>query len=222
MLGLMGMFFLLQLIGLIRHDADHEHDVDHDHDVDHEHDVDGDGDADGDHDGEHAGGGGVLAFFGIGRVPFMVVWVTLFLFMGFSGLFASRVAYANLGDFGVLVFLLILAGAFLVGLLGVRLFSRLAARLVDTGGKGATAKHELSGKQGVVASARLDHSFGEVRVQDSAGSEMIVHARLDKDEAELARGAKVVLIDYDAQKGLFWVTAVPEVGIGGADDSPRT
>ena len=213
MLGLVAAFFLLQIIGLIGDAGDH--DVDHDHDVDVDGgDADADADADGDHgsggDG-HAGMGEVLAFFGIGRVPFMVVWVTLFLFTGFVGLFVNRVVYANHGGLGVGAFLLVLLGALVIGLIAVRLFARLAAKLVDVGGKGSTTKHELAGKQGVVASATLDASFGEVRVHDGT-SEQIVHARLGKGEAELARGARVVLIEYDAEKGYFWVTVSPEVG----------
>ncbi|MCC6994322.1 MAG: DUF1449 family protein [Deltaproteobacteria bacterium] len=211
MLGLVAAFFLLQIIGLIGDAGDH--DVDHDHDVDA---GGGDADADADADADHGGGGHagmseVLAFFGIGRVPFMVVWVTLFLFTGFVGLFTNRVVYANRGGLGAGAFLLVLLGALLIGLVAVRLFARLAAKLVDVGGKGSTSKHELAGKQGVVASATLDTSFGEVRVHDGT-SEQIVHARLGKGEAVLSRGARVVLIEYDAEKGYFWVTVSPEVG----------
>ncbi len=218
MLGLVAAFFLLQIIGLIGDAGDH--DIDHDHDVDVDGGGGGDADADADADahadhgsggGSHAGMSEVLAFFGIGRVPFMVVWVTLFLFTGFVGLFTNRVVYANRGGLGAGAFLLVLLGALIIGLIAVRLFARLAAKLVDVGGKGATAKHELAGKQGVVASATLDSSFGEVRVHDGT-SEQIVHARLGKDEAVLARGARVVLIEYDAEKGYFWVTVSPEVG----------
>jgi hypothetical protein len=204
MLGLVGVFFVLQLVGLAGHDADHDLDADHDVDADADHDADADG-----------GGGGwheVLGFFGVGHVPFMVVWVTLFIFTGFAGVFFNRVMFVRaLGDYPGWFFAVSLAAALVVGLTAVRLFSRVAGRLVDVGGKGATAKRELAGKLGIVASAQVDQSFGEVRVQDGRGNEILVHGRLAEGEPPSVRGAKVVLVDYDADKGLFWVTACPEL-----------
>jgi hypothetical protein len=93
----------------------------------------------------------------------------------------------------------------------VRIFSRLAARLVDVGGRGATAKHELTGKIGVVASPVLDSRFGEIRVQDDRGNELLLHGCLRAGEAPLSHGANVVLVSYDADKQLFWVSACPEI-----------
>jgi membrane protein implicated in regulation of membrane protease activity len=208
MLGLVGVFFLLQVIGLATHgdsdvDADGgDADADADHDADH----------DGDHDADHDAGGlwqGVISFFGIGRVPFMVVWVTFFIFAGFSGLTWNRVVSAG-GSYPTWAFVAAMVIAIVVGALGVRLFSRLAAKLVDVGGRGSVKKHELCGKVGVVASATVDDKFGEVRVRDDRGNEMLIHGRLQPGEAALKRGDKLVLVDYDADKELFWVAAVPE------------
>jgi Protein of unknown function (DUF1449) len=213
MLGLVGVFFLLQVIGIVAHgdsdvdadggDADADHDVDHDADADHDHDADHDGDG----DGVLAG---VLSFFGIGRVPFMVVWVTFFIFAGFAGLTWNRVIAAR-GVYPTWAFVAALAIALVVGAIGVRLFSRLAARFVDVGGRGSVKKHELCGKVGVVASATVDDKFGEIRVRDDRGNEMLIHGRLQAGEAPLKRGDKIVLVDFDAEKELFWVAAVPEL-----------
>ena len=105
MLGLVGAFFVLQVIGLVGHDADVDHDADIDHDVD--------ADADAEHDvgGTTAGFHEVLAFFGLGRVPFMVIWLTLCIFTGFSGLFLNRVTFAHNGDVSVGMFFAVLAVA---------------------------------------------------------------------------------------------------------------
>jgi hypothetical protein len=208
MLGLCGVFFVLQAIGILGAHA--EHDVDADHDVHVDHDADADGDA---------GGGGVtaawhetLAFLGVGRVPFMVVWVTMFLFAGFSGIFVNRVLFVRAeGAYRDWWFALVLLAALLVGLVAVRFFSRLAARLVDVGGRGATAKHELAGKIGVVASAVLDSRYGEIRVHDDRGNELLLHGCVPTGEAPIAHGAKVVLVSYDGDKQLFWAAAVPEI-----------
>jgi len=51
-----------------------------------DHDVDADQEAGGDHELGGAGFGwhDALSFFGVGRVPLMVVWVTFFIFAGFN------------------------------------------------------------------------------------------------------------------------------------------
>ena len=210
MLGLCGVFFVLQAIGILGAHA--EHDVDADHDVNVDHDADADADAE-------AGGGGAtaawheaLTFLGVGRVPFMVVWVTMFLFAGFSGIFVNRVLFVRAsGAYQGWWFVLVLMAAFVVGLIAVRIFSRLAARLVDVGGRGATAKHELAGKIGVVASPVLDSRHGEIRVHDDRGNELLLHGCVPAGEAPIAHGAKVVLVSYDGDKQLFWAAACPEI-----------
>lgn len=195
MLGLVVVFFVLQVVGLLGHHGDGDVHHEHEHEHEHEHDAEGDG---------H----GMLSWLGVGRVPFMVVWVTGFIFGGFTGLIVNRLFFLN-GPYPTWAFAVALAAALVVGIIGVRLFSRLAAKLVDTGGRGATAKHELAGKQGVVASAHLDGEFGEVRVHDAGGNELLIHARLGPGEPALARGAKVVLVEFDTEKELFWATASP-------------
>ena len=194
MLGLVAVFFVLQLIGLVGHHGDH----DVDHHVDH------------DHDHEHDGGGSLLAFFGVGRVPFMVVWVSLFLVGGFVGLFVNRFFYLeNDTRYPVWAFAVAVTLSLVFGLAATALAARLAGKLVDTGGRGATSKAELAGKQGTVASANLDEKFGEVRVADDRGNEILVHARLGAGETPLVRGARIVLVDYDPNLDLFWATASP-------------
>jgi hypothetical protein len=207
MLGLVVVFALLQAIGLAGHDADA--DVDHDVDVDADADADTDADADADADA-HADGMGwhdVLSFFGIGRVPFMVVWVALFLFGGIAGIVLNSALYTRTeGVYPAWGFPVSLAGSLAIGLACVRIFSRVAARFVDTGGRGASTKHELAGKTGTVASALLDAKFGEIRVRDDRGNELLVHAKLGVGDAPLGRGAEVILVDYDPGTELFSAT----------------
>lgn len=210
MLGLCAVFFVLQAIGILGAHA--EHDVDAEHDVQVDHDADADVDADADGGGMTAAWHEALAFLGVGRVPFMVVWVTMFLFAGFSGIFVNRVLFVRAsGAYQGWWFVLVLLAAFVVGLIAVRIFSRLAARLVDVGGRGATAKHELAGKIGVVASPVLDSRHGEIRVHDDRGNELLLHGCVPAGEAPIAHGAKVVLVSYDGDKQLFWAAACPEI-----------
>jgi membrane protein implicated in regulation of membrane protease activity len=153
-----------------------------------------------------------LSFLGVGRVPFMVIWVTLFLFTGFAGLFVNRVLFVRAaGAYAGWWLVPVLAGALFVGVLAVRLFSRVAARFVDVGGHGATAKHELTGKIGQVASPMIDGRHGEIRVHDDRGNELLVHGCLRAGDAALRHGTRVILVSYDAGTQLFWASACPEI-----------
>jgi hypothetical protein len=212
MLGLVAVFFVLQMVGMFGGDHDADGDVDHDGDVHHDADVDHDTDADHDADADHAfGWQGALSYFGVGRVPLMVVWVTFCIFAGFTGIFVnSSIFVHHAGDFPTWGFGASSGASLGAGLVAVRLFSRAAARFVDVGGHGATKKHELSGKSGIVASRLLDQQFGEVRVKDARGNELLLHGRLHGAERALERGEKVVLVDYDQDRELFWVTKSPE------------
>lgn len=198
MLGLVAVFLVLQLLGLLgggHADADLPTEADLDTDLAH---------------GPHAeGGGSVLSFFGVGRAPLMVVWVTFCLFAGFAGIAFNRWIYeSGQGQYPGWAFPVSLLLSCVAGLAAMRLFSGLAARLIDMGGRGSTKKHELAGQLGVVASAQLDARFGEIRVQDPRGNELLVHARLDAGDAALKRGDRVVLVDYDAERGLFRASAL--------------
>jgi hypothetical protein len=198
MLGLVAVFFGIQAFGLAAHgDSGVDHDVDADADADA--DADHDADADADHEG----------IFGAARVPFMVRWLTLFIFAGFTGLFINRVLQVKTGHYRPWFFLPSLMTALTTGIFAVRLVSRQVAKLVDTGGGGSSKRRELAGLIGVVASPQLDESFGEVRVQDGRGNEIIVHGQLAANEKVLEQGSKVVLIELQ-QSGLFQVAALKE------------
>ena len=197
MLGLVAVFLVLQLFGLLgggHADVDLPAEADLDVDLAH---------------GLHSEGGGVLSYFGVGRAPLMVVWVTFCLFAGFTGIAFNRWIYERWeGQYPGWAFPVSLVFSCVAGLVAMRLFSGLAARLIDMGGRGSTKKHELAGQLGVVASAQLDARFGEIRVQDARGNELLIHARLDAGDAVLKRGDRVVLVDYDAERGLFRASAL--------------
>src|SRR5262249_53613371 len=131
MLGLAGVYFALQAVGVLADAASSDSDVAHevDHDVDH----DLDHDADHESDQEHA----LAEFLGVSRVPFMVVWLTLFIFAGFTGLFLNRVLQVRTGGYAGWFLPLSLLRSLGVGLFSVR-FAAVAVRmLVDTAGRGA-------------------------------------------------------------------------------------
>jgi hypothetical protein len=251
MLGLCAVFVILQAVGLLGTDSEHELDGDLEEDLALEgHDVaspelgsdldvapsidnalDGDlcsapdgaldNDPDNDLDvpqaittAEHGAGDfwhELVGFLGVGRVPFMVVWVSLFLCSGFAGIFLNRSLFVLSHGYSGWWFVPVQALALGVGVLGARLAARIAARFVDVGGHGATKKHELTGRLGVVASAVCNDRFGEIRVNDARGNELLVHGRLPAGDAPLSRSASVVLVDFDPDQELFSVAACPEL-----------
>ena len=209
MLGLVAVFFALQAVGFAAHATGSEHDADLSHvDTDGDHDVDADADHDADPDADD--GHGIASFLGLGRVPFMVVWLTLFIFTGFSGIFVNRVLQVRAGEYRPWFFPLSLLVSLGAGLVSVRFAAKGVAKLVDTGGRGAAARRELSGCVGVVASPVLDGQFGEIRVRDWQGNELIVHGRLGAGDGPLKQGDRVVLLELENESGLFHVAALRE------------
>jgi hypothetical protein len=212
MLGLVAVYFGMQAFGLAAHTGDADADADVDHELEHDldHDVDHDldhADHDSDNDGESHG---FAAALGVGRVPFMVLWLTLFIFTGFTGLFVNRLVQVRAGEYPPWFFLVSLLLSLGAGVVSVRFAARAVSRLVDTGGRGAAARRELAGAVGVVASPLLDEKFGEIRVHDPRGNELIVHGHLQASEAALRQGDKVVLVELENDSGLFQVAALKE------------
>jgi len=213
MLGLVGVFFGLQLFGFAAgHDGDADAEGGPDHDVEHdlEHDLDGDADHDGeaDHGADQSSGSalhGLAAFLGVGRVPFLVVWLTLFIFAGFTGLFVNRVLFVKAGGaYPFWGFPLSMLASLLVGAVATRMAAKQVAKLVDVGGKGSSRRRELEGRWGVVASPRCDAEFGEVRVKGENGQELLVHGKLSEGPA-LQQGEKVLLVEFDPKTELYLI-----------------
>jgi len=57
----------------------------------------------------------------------------------------------------------------------------------------------------------FDEKFGEIRVKDADGNEMIVFGRIQAGDKTPRQGERVVLVDYDAEKDLFWVAQSPDI-----------
>ena len=140
----------------------------------------------------------------------MVVWLTLFIFAGFTGLFVNRVLQVRSGGYPGWFFPISLLLSLLAGGVSVRFAARAVHKLVDTGGRGASRKTELAGAIGVVASPLLDAHFGEIRVRDPRGNELIVHGQLGEGESTLKQGERVVLVELRQESGLFTVAALKE------------
>jgi len=145
----------------------------------------------------------------VGRVPFMVVWLTLFIFTGSAALFFNRVLQVRTDGYPAWFFPLSLLPALAIGLAAVKFVARAVAKLVTSeGAEPRPARAERSRRRGC-----QPHAGRQVRRgarPRSRGNELIVHGHLAEDDGKLKQGDKVVLIELDNESGLFHVAALKE------------
>ena len=196
-------------------------DVGH-HGADGGHDGAGDGDADGDGDGDAQGHGGVLtalAGVSIRRVPMTVALSTTiivaWLLCALSELTLATPA-RTMGvpalAFDVVALVLSLVLALRVAGVAVRPLAPLFAA------RHATRKEALVGRLAEVSTARLDGRFGQVLVGDG-GAGLLLDARYEGDAA-LRKGDRVVVTQWDAERGVAHVEPIDRV-TGVRAEAPR-
>ena len=181
-------------------DADVDIDVDADFDLNSETLVDLDADADADSEGSGLGALQVLAWFGIGRTPLVLLLAMDFTLWGFAG-WVLNVAIADglqrspTGGLAVFVFFTSLAFALVVG----GWLSRPIGKIFAAFGEDASSDR-LVGCLGTVTSAFVPFEgsgkIGQVDVKDAAANLVTVSAKLpDWANITLRRGAKVLVIE---------------------------
>lgn len=234
------LFMLLQFVGFgldqlgAEHDVDAsgDGDLDADHDLDLDHDADADADADADHDLDHdadhdladshahdhhtveADGPGVftaiLAWFNVGRAPFMVILETLFLAFGVFGVFGTTYLRRSEGLTGWPAVGLSAASALVIAAIAAKLVSGAFARYLPTFETKRTTARSLVGATAEVASAAVDEQGGRAAARDAVGDLYTVFCRTAPGAPPVARGAKVELIGYDAESDRYTVKPLGE------------
>ena len=148
--------------------------------------------------GSSARSPGLLAFFGLGRVPAPLVWGSTLLGWGLFGFWGTQF-WQSLPHFSVSfvppAFLTALAGAFVTEKVTVE----TAARLLPRDETYATSGVDLCGQTGTVAFP-IDASRGRANVYDAHGSLHDMAARTAPGQATIMRGRRVLVVDYDAAK----------------------
>ena len=199
-------------------DADVDFDVDADVDLDVDADVDVDVDADIDADtgvSTDAGSGvsgnifaDVLGFLNIGRVPFMVVVMTLFTTWSFTGLIVNEILDVNAAS--GLFFWISCSAALVCSILGTRYLSLTLSKIFPESDPPTKDLH-LLGLQGRVVSGQITSTFGTARVQVPDGHTLTVKCRVKQDEPNPVKGDTVILIGYDPEKRIFDVKSIDAV-----------
>lgn len=186
-------------------DADMDIDVDADVDIDADMDIDADVDADVDADidadtGAHAPSfGDVFGFLNVGRVPLMVVLMSLFGTWGITGLIAN--AFLNVPEKPEWVWISC-AIAFFFCIVCTRYISLGLSKLFPESERAVSDIH-LLGLSGRVISGQITATFGTARVQVPDGPELTVSCRAKSDETTPVKGDTVILVNYDHTKRIF-------------------
>ena len=182
-------------------DVDMDADIDIDADVDLDVDADVDVDADTDvHTSAHGSAfGDMFGFLNVGRVPLMIVLMSLFVTWGISGLIAN--AFLNIPENPHWVWISCII-AFFCCFLGTRYISIGLSKLFPESEKAISDIH-LLGLSGRVISGQITTTFGTARVRVPDGPELTVSCRAEPDEATPVKGDTVILINYDRTKRIF-------------------
>ena len=186
-------------------DIDADMDIDADVDIDIDTDVDVDVDADIDADvAVDAGGqsfsfGDVFGFLNVGRVPLMIVLMSLFGTWGMTGLIANAVLNVPENPQWVWISCVI---AFFCCFVCTRYISLALSKLFPESERAVSDVH-LLGLSGRVISGQITTTFGTARVQVPDGPELTVSCRAKSDEAIPVKGDTVILVNYDRTKRIF-------------------
>ena len=184
-------------------DVDTDVDMDADLDMDADVDIDADADVDTDmdtHTGTHGSPfGDVFGFLNVGRVPLMIVLMSLFVTWGISGLIANTFLNIPVTPYRVWISCII---AFFCCFLGTRYLSIALSKLFPESEK-AINDVQLLGLSGRVISGQITTTFGTARVQVPDGPELTVSCRTKSNEATPVKGDTVILINYDPAKRIF-------------------
>ena len=175
-------------------------------------DVDADGDFDVDADTGVVADSGtssnsfvdVLGFLNVGRVPFMIVVMTLFTTWGSTGLMANELLKVKNTPSMFWISCMI---ALVCGVLGTRYLSLTLSKVFPESDP-ATKDLHLLGLQGRVISGQITETFGTARVQAPDGHTLTVRCRVKQDESNPVKGDTVILVNYDSDKRIFDVKPI--------------
>lgn len=196
----LAIVFLLALFRLVTGAMDFG-DVDADVDMDANLDADADVDTDMDTDTGSQGTsfGDVFGFLNVGRVPLMIVPMSLFVTWGIFGLIAN--ALLNIPETPNRVWISCII-AFFCCFLGTRYISVALSKLFPESEK-AISDFQLLGLRGRVISGQITTTFGTARVQVPDGPKLTVSCRVEPDGITPVKGDTVILINYDRTKRIF-------------------
>lgn len=182
LLGLVGVFWLLSLLGALDFDS---LDVDFDADVDADVDVD-------------VGNGsvfdGVMKFVNAQDVPVMFILSLLTLFMWVISIASNYYLNPGGGEWTALGFL---AANFVVSVILVKYVTQPLRPMFRAIKNDQEHREPIIGSSGFVKSRVLDQGFGQCEITRPNGAPALLNCKLASREEPLVRGDQILVIDYD-------------------------
>lgn len=181
-------------------------------DFDLDFDADVDVDVDGAGEGNHGGGvfsgmvQGALRFMNATDVPLMAVLSFLFIFLWGLAMAGNHLFNPDSGEF---VASMIGLGS-LVGAVFLTKWLTAPMKPFFRTLKGTEGESKpVVGRTGTVRSRVIDEHSGQVEVEDPEAP-LLVNARLSPGSDALARGAKVLVYQHDAERGIYLVRSLED------------
>lgn len=143
-------------------------------------------------------GPGLLAFFGLGRVPAPLAWGSALLGWGLFGFWGTQF-WQGLPHVSVSFALPALATALAGAFMTEKATVEAAARLLPRDETYVTSAVDLCGQTGTVAFP-VDEARGRANVYDAHGTLHDMAARTAPGQPGIARGRRVLVVDYDSVK----------------------
>jgi membrane protein implicated in regulation of membrane protease activity len=162
---------------------------------------------DGHHDHGHAGTGRTalaeaMTWLGLGKAPISILLMVMFMAWGLTGFFINAGLWPAMGG---LVPLVSLPAAVVMSFGLTHLVGRLFARYMPPDAGAAPRRSSLVGREGE-AIFNIDQKFGMVVVRDRQGEVFQLPCRIYQDRDPIRKGDKVLLVDYDKDQQMFYVT----------------
>ena len=198
LLGIVVVYWLIGMLGIIDLDLAPDADVD----------VDADIDADIADAGNIGGLAGLLLTFGLTSVPFTLVISIICLLCWLITVYLQIYVFAWLGG-GWLYYLLGTLSAVVVFFISLPITGVIIRPL-----KGmfdsveATSSNHLVGRDGTIVTSGVTASFGQAKVNNE-GAEILLDVRCDPEHS-LKMGDKILLIEYNKESHSYIAVPFPE------------
>lgn len=149
---------------------------------------------------KHVVDGGFLALFGLGRVP-VTFTLSLVLLTAWT---LSAITTSLFGPFGLALGIVLLMVSMFAGLLGAAVILRPLGKALNQ--SRPARRRDSLGQICVITSGRVDGTFGTAHIDDGSAG-LNVHVVCHKPN-ELKKGDRAILIELDAEKGVYEVEPV--------------
>lgn len=193
---------LLMILGMVFGFADGPHGVDLDGDGIPDVHIDAEGHVDHGHENDHAST--KASFLGFGRVPMLLIVMTMLLIFGGTGVMSNTLFAGALRSAPFPLILGILALAIVVTLLLTGTFARIIARMLPTMETTSVTKDDFVGCTGTLI-LPTDARGGLAQV--SRGGDLYQIAV--QSEVALPKGAQILVVSHDARTDQYDVTKDP-------------